>query len=97
MKSKILLSTIILLLLCSCGGSKPTLPVVDVKKVTATNSLEEGKSLYENNCAKCHKLYDASDFSKEEWKSIVRRMQKKAHLTEDQGANIYNYIVSKLN
>lgn len=57
-----------------------------------TPELAEGKSLYDNNCANCHKLYDAKDFSAEEWKPIVSRMLKKAHLDDLQGQKIYNYL-----
>ena len=57
-----------------------------------TPELAEGKSLYENNCAQCHNLYDAKDFSAEKWKPIVLRMQKKAHLDDMQGQKIYSYL-----
>lgn len=57
-----------------------------------TAELAEGKSLYDNNCAKCHRLYDARDFSADEWKPIVARMQKKAHLDDMQGEKIYKYL-----
>jgi cytochrome c5 len=57
-----------------------------------TPELAEGKSLYDNNCAKCHSLYDPKDFSHEDWKPIVLRMQKKAHLDDVQGQKIYNYL-----
>ena len=57
-----------------------------------TPELAEGKNLYENNCAKCHRLYDAKEFSAEDWKPIVARMQKKAHLDDIAGQKIYNYI-----
>ena len=80
-------------------------PPVEVKPATAfevkkptpvatvmTPELAEGKSLYENNCAKCHKLYDAKEFSAEDWKPIVARMQKKAHLDDIAGGKIYNYV-----
>ena len=57
-----------------------------------TPELAEGKSLFENNCAKCHRLYDGKEFSAEEWKPIVARMQKKAHLDDIAGQKIYNYV-----
>ncbi len=60
-----------------------------------TPELAEGKMLYDNNCAKCHKLYDAKDFSAEEWKPIVDRMTKKADLDDFQGQKIYNYLTMK--
>jgi mono/diheme cytochrome c family protein len=96
MKLKIVSTSIILSILYSCGGSKSATPMVEAKKVATSMSIEEGKSLYEGNCAKCHKLYDATDFSKEDWKPIVQQMQKKAHLTVDQGVMIYNYLASEV-
>lgn len=96
MKMKILTSALVVFLIYSCGGSKSATPMVDAKKVVTTTSLEEGKSLYESNCAKCHKLYEPTDFSKEDWKPIVREMQKKARLTDEQGTSIYNYLISKV-
>ncbi len=102
MKYKILALTILALIIYSCA-SKSSVPTTEVKKTEPTASttptatvmkadLAEGKSLYENNCAKCHRLYDAKEFSAEEWKPIVARMQKKAHLEDLQGQKIYNYI-----
>ncbi|MGK4568833.1 hypothetical protein [Flavobacterium sp. 3HN19-14] len=32
------------------------------------------------------------DFSKEDWKPIVVRMTKKAHLQDSDGDKIYNYL-----
>lgn len=66
-------------------------PTVAVATVM-TPELAEGKELYDNNCAKCHRLYDAKDFSAEEWRPIVNRMLKKAHLDDVQGQKIYNYL-----
>lgn len=102
MKYKILALTILAAIIYSCA-SKSSVPTTEVKKTEPTASttptatvmtadLAEGKSLYENNCAKCHRLYDAKEFSAEEWKPIVARMQKKAHLEDLQGQKIYNYV-----
>ena len=57
-----------------------------------TAELAQGKELYDNNCAKCHRLYKSNEFSAEEWKPIVERMAKKSHLDDIQGQKIYNYI-----
>lgn len=58
--------------------------------------LLEGKDLYDNNCAKCHKLFNPTDFSKEDWGPIIARMQKKAHTDDVQTAKIYNYVTNGL-
>lgn len=94
MKTKIVTVALIAIALYSCGGSKSAAPMVEAKKVEMTPALAEGKNLYESNCAKCHKLYSPSDFSKEDWRPIVSSMQKKARLNDEQGNSIYNYLIS---
>lgn len=100
MKYKIVALAILAVIVYSCAA-KSTAPTAEVKpapvSATAgptvmTAELAEGKSLYDNNCAKCHRLYKAEEFSKEEWKPIVDRMAKKSHLDELQGQKIYNYL-----
>jgi len=95
MKTKII--TVIALLaivLYSCGGSKSVPAAVEtVKKVELTPALAEGKGLYENNCAKCHKLYDPAEFTAEKWTGILKWMQPKAKITDEQRTSIYNYLV----
>ncbi|QBZ99096.1 cytochrome c [Flavobacterium sangjuense] len=99
MKYKVLALSVLAVIIYSCA-SKSSVPTTEVKKTEPTASiatvmtpeLAEGKSLYENNCAKCHKLYDPKDFSAEAWKPIVASMQKKAHLDDVAGQKIYNYV-----
>ncbi len=85
----------------SCGTKKAA-PVASTtanetaKAVALTPELEAGKSLYDNNCAKCHKLFEPKKFTKEEWTPILVRMGKKAKLDETQVASISNYIDSQL-
>lgn len=92
----------------STKETKASAPAQDPKASAATKAqaegpkprpmpnVAEGKSLYENNCAKCHKLFEAKEFSKEEWGPILVRMQKKAHLSDDEMAGISNYIYTQL-
>jgi cytochrome c5 len=104
MKSKILILAAVTLLLASCGTQKtasvattePVKVTETTKAVALTPELEEGKNLYENSCVRCHKLYDAKQFTQEEWKPILIRMQKKAKLDDTQMASISNYITSQL-
>jgi len=103
MKLRILTLTAVTLLLVSCGTKKaaevaPAAPAVTetVKTTELTPALAEGKNLYENSCARCHKLYDPKKFSQEDWKPILVRMQKKAKVDDTQIALISNYITSQL-
>jgi mono/diheme cytochrome c family protein len=94
MKTKIITSVALLaVFLYSCGGSKTVAAVETVKKVELSPALAEGKGLYENNCAKCHKLYDPADYTAEKWTGILKWMQPKAQITDEQRTSIYNYLV----
>ncbi|MCD0471708.1 cytochrome c [Flavobacterium sp. JAS] len=103
MKTKILILAAVVLFVVSCGTKKsapatPATPAVTeaVKTTELTPELAASKSLYENNCAKCHKLFDPKKFSQEDWKPILVKMQKKAKLDDTQMASISNYITSQL-
>ncbi len=65
------------------------------KSIVMTAALAEGKNLFENNCAKCHKLYNPSDYSAEQWTPIVLRMQKQAKIQDAEREKIYNYLTMK--
>lgn len=54
----------------------------------------QGKLLFEQNCASCHKLYSPSDFTKEQWVPIVNSMRRNADLDETQGNLIYEYLAA---
>ena len=92
MKTKLFaMATIgIFIFACSPKVSQPEAP--KTPEAPLSPELAAGKMLYENNCGKCHKLYDRSAFSKENWRPIVERMTRKARLTSEQGEKIYSYI-----
>ena len=108
MKLKIVLIAIVALLIYSCAAKSSvtiveakkeelrTEPIVGPKFIVMTEALAEGKTLFENNCAKCHNLYNPKDFSSEQWQPILIRMQKEAGLDYTQIASISNYINSQL-
>ncbi|RUT72030.1 cytochrome c [Flavobacterium cupreum] len=106
MKSKIITLATAALFVVSCGTQKaapvaaaePAAPTATetAKAVTLTPELAEGQNLYENNCAKCHKLFEPKKFTREEWTPILVRMGKKAHLDAAQMTSITNYINSQL-
>lgn len=74
----------------------PTPEQVGVVAAISPEYLAEGKTTFENNCARCHQLYDPQEFDKTEWKKITNRMQNKAHLDDAQIEKVYQYIVSNL-
>jgi hypothetical protein len=38
-------------------------------------------ALHQNRCAECHRLYEPSDYSEEDWTSWIRKMKRKARLS----------------
>jgi cytochrome c5 len=100
MKSRILTIAALAVIVFSCATKKEATKVVEtaepVKAAEITPAVAGGQNLYDNNCGKCHKLFKATDFTKEDWKPILVRMQKKAHLDDTQMASISDYITSQL-
>ncbi|MET3026669.1 cytochrome c [Flavobacterium sp. UW10123] len=99
MKKTILSLMTVALFAVACGTKKTAVAATTAeapKTVALTPELEAGKNLYDNNCAKCHKLFEPKKFTKEEWTPILVRMGKKAKLDETQMASITNYIDSQL-
>lgn len=95
MKTRIIAVAVLGILIYSCSP-KVIAPVTEVKKVELTPELAAGKSLYENNCARCHKLPQVNELSQEDWKPVLVRMQKKSRLDDTQMVEISNYIFSQL-
>ncbi|AWA30245.1 cytochrome C [Flavobacterium magnum] len=100
MKTRIFALTFAAALVLSCQAKKaaianapatPEPPQVPTA-VTVTEAHAKGQSLYENNCARCHKLYAATNFSQADWKPILARMQKKARLDDADMGLITNYL-----
>ena len=74
----------------------PKIVETNVPNEAVVSALEEGRSLNEKYCANCHKLYPSKAFRADQWPSIIKRMQKKARITDDETALIQNYILSEL-
>ena len=72
-------------------------PVAENPETIKLASTYDGGNLYKNNCAKCHKLYKAEDFSREDWVPIMKRMQKKARITDAETLAVYNYLAAQTN
>jgi len=64
--------------------------------VMLTRELYESKNLFENSCNKCHNLFSPNEFSKEQWRVILKRMQKEAKLDDSQISGIQDYIYSQI-
>jgi len=69
--------------------------VTPVKEQTETKpevKYLEGKTLFDNNCGKCHDLPHPSQYSKVQWSKIVPSMAKEAKLDATQENQILLYV-----
>jgi cytochrome c5 len=77
--------------------SDPNVPQMPNAAATlpTTEAIAHGKSLYQENCARCHKLFEPQSHTREEWKPILAKMQVKAQLGDEDMALISTYINSE--
>jgi mono/diheme cytochrome c family protein len=59
---------------------------------TTLEDLNHGRTAYVQNCAACHDLHEASEFSPSEWKRIMVKMSRKAHLNDAASDSILHYL-----
>lgn len=108
MKLRILTAAVFAIVIYSCAPKvsvtamqpnpvqvPPKIESAEVAK-PVNDEMAEGKSLYENECNKCHGLYKPTDFTREQWGPIIASMQIKAGIDNEQTAKIYNYITTGL-
>ena len=97
MKIKVFGMAIAAIVISSCA-SKKVVQTSKTEEMTKTVELtaeqQHGKGLFEANCGKCHKLFEPSKHNPEEWKVTLARMQKKAKISDEETASIYNYLTA---
>jgi cytochrome c5 len=107
MKSKITI-LILAIFFAACGSTKLLIPSqVDADRAAQKNasitllSINEGKVLFEQNCAKCHGYKNPNTRSEEKWAKIIPRMvakvnkkMKKEEIDAKEQELILNYVVT---
>lgn len=56
------------------------------------DEISKARDWHELKCAKCHKLYDPLEYDSEAWSEWMRKMKKKAHLSDEQYRLISGYL-----
>jgi mono/diheme cytochrome c family protein len=71
-----------------------SMPAPDPQRATQLSSTElsQGRTLYANKCARCHRFYDPSKYDNAEWHMWMRKMSKKAHLSPSEEATLSKYL-----
>ena len=79
-------------LMLGCSTTKKVVVAQPETKTVMSQTALQGQTLYENNCKRCHRLYNASEFTAARWPSILDSMQKKAKITDQQKELISEYL-----
>ena len=96
---KLILSAILLPIIVSCKSkkvvaeNKPETKIEVVIEITMAEKIAQGESIFQNKCGNCHALPKVKDYSAENWKPIMIRMQKEAEISDKEREYVYNYIV----
>jgi hypothetical protein len=96
LKFKIILSVLVLGLSISC--TKPstsnlyTPTSADVTANATLSELQEGRTLYIDNCGRCHDLYSPDDLSVSGWKNAISNMAPKTSLNAAQVTLVTKYV-----
>ncbi len=105
MKPFLVFGLLLLLVACSVKLVKPT--QTDVDRVSGKfpgvtlSDLNQGRTLYEQQCGNCHSFYKPEDKTEEQWEQIVPNMVKEANkkagkivLGSKEQDLIYRYLVA---
>ncbi len=64
----------------------------DVTASATLSDLQNGRTLYINNCAGCHSLYIPESYTPSQWSSILPNMTPKTSLTASEVALVKKYV-----
>lgn len=80
---------------CSTKKATTSAPsTATIEKHYSEAELAEGKTIWQEKCVKCHKLYLPESHTAAKWNPILARMTKKAKLDEQQSALVTAYVLA---
>lgn len=92
------LSAVLLIFITGCskstnsGSSLYTPTISDITGTATLIDLQQGRTLYMNNCNSCHGLYSPDDYTPGQWKSIISNMGPRTGLHAADIALITKYV-----
>jgi mono/diheme cytochrome c family protein len=76
----------------SSGSSLYTPTSADVTATATLADLQQGRTLYMNNCNACHGLYSPDDYTPGQWKTIISSMGPRTGLPASDITLINKYV-----
>lgn len=97
--SALLVASVLLLVRCSpkvanLVTSGPVPSPEEVKTSFTSTQLEEGKTVWESTCKRCHKLFPPESHNPDEWNRILRRMIPRARLELEEAKLVHAYLIA---
>lgn len=68
----------------------------EIKQNYTQAQLDEGHTIWQANCGKCHTLYAPTSRSFDKWERILPSMSRKAKLTDVDAGKVRAYILSNV-
>ena len=94
-----LLFTLVIILIisgsCKKSSGVASLYTPTASDVTSTASLadlQQGRTLYINNCNNCHGLYTPDDYTSAQWKSIINNMGPRTSMSSSEITLVTKYV-----
>jgi hypothetical protein len=73
-------------------GSLYTPTSADATANATLTELQEGRTLYINNCGSCHNLYSPDDYSVTGWKSVMSSMAPRTRMNASEVSLVTKYV-----
>jgi hypothetical protein len=92
------LTTVLFFSIQSCSKSSTdssslyTPTSADVTSNATLPELQQGRTLYINNCGKCHGLYSPDSYSSTQWKSIMNNMAPNTGMSASEILLVTKYV-----
>jgi hypothetical protein len=64
----------------------------DVTATATLDELQQGRTLYINNCNSCHDLYSPDDFTPTQWKNVMGGMGMKTRMMSSEILLVTKYV-----
>jgi|SRR5664279_5061 len=64
----------------------------DVTATATLQDLQQGRTLYMNNCNSCHSLYSPDDYTPAQWRVILPNMAPRTGMTSAQILLVTKYV-----
>lgn len=99
---KLLILSFCLAIVASCASKKTVASLTESDGARAASkypgaslaTLQQGKTMYEENCSKCHGLKSPTAYNEEQWGKHVKRMAPKARIDKATEELILQYVVT---